>query len=740
MLRTPDYKHENEILKDHSQKLAKSPELALKSLADHVLRICNAESVKISLGDWFEVAGKSSDFLNQKENVLIIPIHHDGDEIGTISVEVNTEKKKFDNEDTRILKSLAEFACTIHTFKGLEKTKKQITTVLSVSNVGFYDWDIQNNIIYFSEKMQQDWGIPSGTSLEAVVNFIHPEDREETRAKINEAIKQPSHFKTQYRVVRPDGKIIWIEAQGAVYFSEGKAVRFVGTSLDITDQKAEVNKLVLNARQNALIMRSLPVLVSYIDKDLVYQYVNETYEKWFNITSNEIVGKSVQEILKEKAFQLVKPMLDKAFKGRIVEFETDAPYPNGMRSVHATYTPDIDEQTGEVLGIVALVQDVSELSESLRQIDTERQKLSIMIKEAPLGVALMRGPNFIFENVNEEWRSHVSPREFIGKPHREVYYEVSDDTRMIDALKGVYESGISYSAKEMKFGLEVSPGVIEDCYFDFTYTRVLDGGGKPYGVFCYSQNVTDRVLANQKQKQYSETLASTVRELTSERALRDKFVATLTHDLRTPLTSARLGAQILIKKSDAESDAGKYSRRILAGLDRTERMVKNLLDARHIKAGEGIPVVLEECNLTQLTQSIIEDFVIFNGPRFELKADQEEIIGKWDGDAIRRVFENVIGNAVKYASPQTPITVCVHRKDKFAVISVHNKGNPIAEKDLALITDPFMRTQSAVDSGQKGWGIGLTLVKAIAEAHNGKFSVESSEDEGTTFFVSLPLL
>lgn len=229
-----------------------------------------------------------------------------------------------------------------------------------------------------------------------------------------------------------------------------------------------------------------------------------------------------------------------------------------------------------------------------------------------------------------------------------------------------------------------------------------------------------------------------LKTLQNERDLREQFVATLTHDLRSPMTAARMSAQLILRKSSDEQ-INRLSSKVVGSLDRADHMIQDLLDANLIRAGEKIPLNIEKCDLHAVAKDTIEDLITTHGDRFILKST-ETIEGFWSCSAIRRVLENLATNGIKYGSPYSSVTISISKLDQNLVsVSVHNQGNPLSEEDITTIFEPYRRTSSAKTGQQKGWGLGLTLVKGIVEAHNGKTNVESSPEEGTTFTVLLPL-
>jgi PAS domain S-box-containing protein len=226
--------------------------------------------------------------------------------------------------------------------------------------------------------------------------------------------------------------------------------------------------------------------------------------------------------------------------------------------------------------------------------------------------------------------------------------------------------------------------------------------------------------------------------LMEEQELRERFVATLTHDLRTPLTAAKISAQLLMRRPDDPGFLQKSAARIAENIDRVDQMIRDLLDANLISAGEKLPLELTACNLAELARDTIEELSTLHGDHFILNSDHE-IQGYWSCSGLRRILENLCNNAVKYGDPHAPVTVGLSNSGGKVKISVHNEGSPIPQQDQATLFTQYHRSDSALKGGQKGWGLGLTLVKGLAEAHGGVVSLISEAGQGTTFTVELPL-
>ena len=218
--------------------------------------------------------------------------------------------------------------------------------------------------------------------------------------------------------------------------------------------------------------------------------------------------------------------------------------------------------------------------------------------------------------------------------------------------------------------------------------------------------------------------------------LQEKFTYTLAHDLLTPITSAKLALQIVIKKKELNDETKSATKRILNSIDRLNLMINDLLDAGRLSSGERLQMPLEKIDIDKTLNLSVEELNFIHNSRISYKSSGP-IIGKYNENGIKRILDNLISNAIKYSSPDSPVKIDLKKIDKNIILSVHNIGNPIDEINVKDIFNQFHRSDLA--QGTKGWGLGLSVVKGITEAHNGKVNVQSSPNEGTTFQITLPL-
>jgi signal transduction histidine kinase len=219
--------------------------------------------------------------------------------------------------------------------------------------------------------------------------------------------------------------------------------------------------------------------------------------------------------------------------------------------------------------------------------------------------------------------------------------------------------------------------------------------------------------------------------------IRQQFIAILTHDLRNPLTAVKMSAQMIGKRSHDSELVEHFSGRIVENVKRIDNMIRDLLDTSRIRIGETIALQKNPCDLVLIVREVLVEFVTIHGDRFVLKSP-EELKGVWSPDGLRRITENILSNAVKYGDVN-PIEIHLLKTQHGVEISVHNFGNPISPEDLPNLFAPYKRTGGSAQTEKvSGWGLGLTLVKGMTEAHGGTVSVESSKSAGTTFKVFIP--
>jgi PAS domain S-box-containing protein len=236
-----------------------------------------------------------------------------------------------------------------------------------------------------------------------------------------------------------------------------------------------------------------------------------------------------------------------------------------------------------------------------------------------------------------------------------------------------------------------------------------------------------------------------VRDITVVKALEELkagFIATVSHELRTPLALIQGYADTLLHLELDEQAKRSYIERIHQTTGRLSALVSDILDVTHLDAD---PLVLERSpvQLASLVARLRGDFAITGGAerlRVELPADLPPL--EVDSARVSQVLENLVSNALKYAPPDSPVTIGARVEGAWLVVWVDDMGIGVPEGDRGLVFEPFHRARNVRESNVPGTGLGLHITRRLVEAHGGKVWLDARPDgnPGTRATVTLPVL
>ena len=214
----------------------------------------------------------------------------------------------------------------------------------------------------------------------------------------------------------------------------------------------------------------------------------------------------------------------------------------------------------------------------------------------------------------------------------------------------------------------------------------------------------------------------------------EMFTLSIAHDLKTPIASIQAGVQLLHRIPEA-SFTIPLTERLAKQTQQMTDLVNLILETSQLQGKENFHFSLSELDLVPIARDLVEDMKLVYGDRF-LITSKESIIGFWNSDYLRRMLENLVHNAVRFGLPESLVTISIQQDQDNTLIEVHNIGEPISLEDQKQLFTMHRRLSLAAD--QKGWGLGLPLVKGIVKALQGSIRVISDADKGTRFIVEIP--
>jgi PAS domain S-box-containing protein len=469
----------------------------------------------------------------------------------------------------------------------------------------------------------------------------------------------------------------------------------------------------------------MPALISYVDRDRRYRFVNRLYGAWFRCSSDEVVGKKIDDMLGLETMKTAGEYIDRALRGEEAHFQPEVQYPAGPRWVDAHYIPDFDA-AGQVAGFCVLVLDVTQrklAEDALRQSEA---RLWAILDHLSVGVALA-DPDGRLVLSNSTMRRYVPERMPSRDPARIDRWRVAGDA--------VPPGG--WAAERALRGETVRPGIEfsyrgddgRDVWLLTTAVPFRGTEGEVLGAIVVLQDITAHKEMN--------------RALQAADRRKDEFLATLAHELRNPLAAIRNAAAILKAMESSNPEARWVPEVIDRQLAQMSRLLEDLLDVSRI-AHDKLALRRQRVGLSEVVHNAIETC----GPQLDagnhaLKVSLPDGSISLHADPVRleQVFSNLISNAAKYTPPGGHIRITGELRGDEVAISVKDDGVGISPEMLPRLFEIFSQGERALERSQGGLGVGLSLVRGLLGLHGGR--VEAKSDgvgKGSEFTVYLPLM
>ena len=224
--------------------------------------------------------------------------------------------------------------------------------------------------------------------------------------------------------------------------------------------------------------------------------------------------------------------------------------------------------------------------------------------------------------------------------------------------------------------------------------------------------------------------------------MKSEFVATVSHDLRSPLTLMRGYATMLEMVGELNEQQQGYVKKIISGVENMSRLVNNLLDLGRIEFGVGLQVenvsvldIIERVTSALQLQAAQKNIAL----NVELAKDMPHAV-EADQALLHQAVYNLVENAIKYTPNNERVTIRTTTQSNSLTFVVSDSGIGIAEDDIPHLFEKFYRGKQREARAQHGSGLGLAIVYSIATSHGGKVWVDSVVGKGSTFYLQIPLV
>ncbi len=402
------------------------------------------------------------------------------------------------------------------------------------------------------------------------------------------------------------------------------------------------------------------------------------------------------------------------------------------------------DENGNVEFVVICVRDFTLQFEQEKLLKEKKEQLEIITEN-------MNDALFVFDKdgnyilINKTGRKRVDGKlqksgdsynyvEYFDLEGNKVFFE---DTPNYHILHG--------KAFEEKTMLMKTPN--KEMYINVSGSPIFDDKGNLlYGVII-SRDVTENIANEQMIKNQQELLLNIEKEKnqTLENAMRmkDEFLATITHEFKTPLTviNAALQAIESIYGNQISDNIKRHLQRIRTNSYRQLRLVNNLLDITRYNAGH-VKISKKNLDIIFLSRAIVKSVDIYakqKGLELLFTTDCDCLEIGIDEEKFERIMLNLLSNAIKFTPKGKAIHVSLLCNKKKITISVRDEGIGIPKGKLKVIFERFGQVDSSLSRQAEGTGIGLSLVKALVTVLEGTISVESDAGKGTNFIFTLPI-
>lgn len=617
---------------------------------------------------------------------------------------------------------------------------------LEAAEVGYWELDpVTGQFLFNSDRALAMLGLPPGTPLthEKALACLHPDDRPHVDAAIAAARERGEPFHVDVRVPQPDGSIRWLTSSaGLLLAPTGK--RIVGLVRDITARKRAEAALRESETRLRLAMDASAASTWLWDAQTNQSYWDDRYHAMFGFKPDE--PRSYEAWIKRlhaddqprvlaRIDEILNTPDDNDWN---VEFR--AVLPDGeIHLMHGLGRADRDAN-GKVLRLAGINLDITGQKRSEAALRKSEELNRSTLQALPAHIAVVDGQGRIVA-VNLAWTEFASGNAARGHPSVTVeanYLDVCRRAAVLNADAAQALAGIEavLAGETPLFTMEYpchSPQ--EQRWFLMTVVplRGIDQGG----AVISHLNVTDRKRAEAVLRESLVELEAAKAKAERANAAKSRFLAAASHDLRQPLQAATVYRAVLNEQAETPEQRETCAK-LQVSLQAMAGILNTLLDLSRLEAGSLTPK-----RSSFALDSILERIAVNARPLAEQKGlsfdfPKTGLEVNSDPDLLERILENFVTNAIRFTA-KGRVSLGAMQEGNIVRISVMDSGIGIPEDAREHIFEEYVQLDNPARNSSKGLGLGLSIVKRLAELLDHPVSVSSTRGEGSTFAVAVPL-
>ncbi len=579
-----------------------------------------------------------------------------------------------------------------------------------------------------------EWTADPGLWIERV----HPDDREDVVARSDEANRANGEFHLEYRAMHRDGRIVWIhdEANPVKWSADGTPTLVQGVMVDITRTKAAEELQRETQRRFQALVERLPA-VTYVENAETgrYEYLSPQIE--------ELSGYPVQEWLDDP--RLWEKVLHPDDRERVLEgneADTGDSWSVDYRMLHHdgrtvwvhNESVLIRREDGTPLEWVGVCTDLTEQKEAWDHVRAAEERFRAIVEHIPAAVYLDMpdgSMQSVYVSPQVESVMGVSAQRYIDQP--ELWLDLMDDEDRRRCERRYLEAVDASRSWEDEYRIRKPDGKLAWIHDETTF--ITDADGKPLFLLGVLYDVTERKRAEEALKESERREHDAAERLRTLDDMKNTFLAAVSHELRSPLTSI-LGISLTLERTTGlpEQDRHDLVVRLSANAQKLDRLLRDLLDLDRLNRGIVEPQ-RRICDVGSLARRTLATLEAVSERHVVVLTEDVELAV--DAAKVERIVENLLTNAIRHTPIEGTIWLRVEGTTDGVLIVVEDDGPGVTEELRSTIFEPF-RQGPAAPSHSPGTGIGLSLVARFAELHGGRAWVEERPGGGASFRVFLP--